>query len=38
MKTHGGWKLLSYADGSCEWTSPEGKQFRLEARRIDEIA
>jgi len=38
MKTHGGWKLLSHPDGSCEWTSPEGKQFRVEARRIDEVA
>ena len=38
MKTHGGWKLLSHPDGSCDWTSPEGKQFRGEARRIDEVA
>ena len=38
MKTHGGWKLLSHPDGSCEWISPEGKQFRVEARRIDEVA
>ena len=38
MKTHGGWKLLSHPDGSCDWTSPEGKQFRVEARRIDEVA
>jgi len=38
MKTHGGWKLLSHADGSCEWTSPEGKVFRVDARRIDEVA
>ena len=38
MKTHGGWKLVSYEDGSCEWTSPEGKSFRVDARRIDEVA
>ena len=38
MKTHGGWKLLSHPDGSCDWTSPEGIQFRGEARRIDEVA
>ena len=37
MKTHGGWKLLSGADGSCEWTSPDGQKFRVEARRIDEL-
>ena len=38
MKTHGGWKLVSYADGSCEWTSPEGKVFKVDARRVDEVA
>ena len=38
MKTHGGWKLISFADGSCEWTSPEGKRFPVEARPIDEVA
>jgi hypothetical protein len=38
MKTHGGWKLTSYEDGSCEWTSPEGRNYRVEARRIDEVA
>jgi hypothetical protein len=27
MKTHGGWKLESFADGSCEWTSPAGKKY-----------
>ena len=37
MKTHGGWKLISFEDGSCEWTSPEGKIFKVEARRIDAI-
>jgi len=38
MKTHGGWQLRSFEDGSCLWTSPEGKTFRVEARRIDEVA
>ena len=38
MKTHGGWQLLSYEDGSCLWTSPQGKTFRVQARRIDEVA
>ena len=38
MKTHGGWKLISFADGSCEWISPEGKRFLVEARPVDEVA
>ncbi|HEY4898492.1 MAG TPA: DUF222 domain-containing protein, partial [Candidatus Nanopelagicaceae bacterium] len=38
MKTHGGWKLISFEDGSCQWTSPEGKVFKVEVRRIDEVA
>ena len=38
MKTHGGWKLLSYDDGSCQWTSPAGKVFHVAARRVDELA
>ena len=38
MKTHGGWKLLSYEDGSCQWTSPTGKVFQVAARRVDELA
>lgn len=38
MKTHGGWKLFSYEDGSCKWTSPEGKNFFIAARRVDELA
>jgi hypothetical protein len=32
MKTHGGWKLESHADGSCTWESPVGKQFFVPAR------
>ena len=38
MKTHGGWKIESNADGSCTWTSPQGKVHRVPARPIDEIA
>ena len=34
MKTHGGWKLQSNADGSCTWESPVGKQFFVPARPI----
>ena len=34
MKTHGGWKLMSNADGSCTWESPVGKQFFVPARPI----
>ncbi len=38
MKTHGGWKLDSHADGSCTWTSPNGKVHHVPARPVDEIA
>ena len=38
MKTHGGWKLESHPDGSCTWTSPNGKVHHVPARPIDEIA
>ncbi len=34
MKTHGGWKLKSNADGSCTWESPVGKHFFVPARPI----
>ncbi len=36
LKTHGGWKLASRADGSCQWTSPAGKIFEVPARPIME--
>lgn len=36
MKTHGGWKLVSYPDGSCEWTSPAGKNYQVPARPLSE--
>lgn len=32
LKTHGGWKLASKLDGSCTWTSPEGKEYFVPAR------
>ena len=38
MKTHGGWKLESFEDGSCEWTSPVGKKRFVPARPMDEVA
>lgn len=36
LKTHGGWKLESAIDGSCLWTSPEGKSYFVPARDIHE--
>ena len=38
MKTHGGWRLTSFEDGSCEWKSPEGNTFKVTARSINEVA
>jgi hypothetical protein len=38
MKTHDGWKLESFADGSCKWSSPAGKEFYVPARPINESA
>jgi hypothetical protein len=32
LKTHGGWTLVSHADGSCTWTSPLGKIYEVPAR------
>lgn len=34
LKTHGGWKLESFADGSCKWRSPEGKNYFVPARPL----
>ena len=34
LKTHGGWKLDSAADGSCTWTSPLGKSYFVPPRSI----
>ncbi len=36
LKTHGKWSLVSNADGSCEWTSPLGKNYFVPARPINE--
>ena len=38
MKTHGGWRLISNADGSCEWISPLGKKYFVPARPVNEVA
>ncbi|CAB4334904.1 unannotated protein [freshwater metagenome] len=38
MKTHGGWKLTSNSDGSCEWISPLGKKYFVPARPVNEVA
>jgi len=38
MKTHGGWRLNSNADGSCEWISPLGKKYFVPARPVNEVA
>jgi hypothetical protein len=38
MKTTGGWKLESFEDGSCRWTSPVGKSFTVAARAIHDVA
>ncbi len=36
MKTHHGWRLESFADGSCIWRSPFGKEFFTPARPAHE--
>lgn len=36
LKTHDGWKIDSFSDGSCTWTSPLGKQFFTPARSVSE--
>ena len=36
LKTHDGWKIESFSDGSCTWTSPLGKTFFTPARSINE--
>lgn len=38
MKTHNGWQLSSNEDGSCNWTSPHGKEIFVPARPIHESA
>lgn len=36
LKTHDGWRIQSFSDGSCTWTSPLGKEFITPARSINE--
>lgn len=36
LKTHNGWKIESFSDGSCIWTSPHGKIYKVPARPIQE--
>jgi hypothetical protein len=36
LKTHDGWGIQSFSDGSCTWTSPLGKEFFTPARSINE--
>lgn len=38
LKTHGGWKLDSNPDGSCEWVSPLGKKYFVPSRSVHEVA
>jgi hypothetical protein len=38
MKTHDGWKLTSYKDGSCLWITPAGKEIFVPSRPIHESA
>ncbi len=36
LKTHDGWQIESFPDGSCAWTSPLGKRFFTPARPVDD--
>ena len=38
LKTHGGWKLESFPDGSCIWSTPTGEKISVPPRPIGEIA
>ena len=38
LKTHGGWKVTSASDGSCEWISPNGKHYLVPSRPVHEAA
>jgi hypothetical protein len=38
LKTHGGWRLDSKPDGSCEWISPLGKKYFVPSRSVNEVA
>lgn len=36
LKTHYGWRIESFADGSCIWHSPAGKEFFTPARSAND--
>jgi hypothetical protein len=36
LKTHDGWSIESFADGSCKWKSPLGKEFFTPARPVNQ--
>lgn len=36
LKTHDGWSIESFPDGSCTWRSPLGKEFFTPARSANE--
>ena len=36
LKTHHGWQIESFSDGSCMWRSPFGKEFFTPARPTNE--
>jgi hypothetical protein len=38
MKTHGGWRVESFENGSCEWSSPRGKRFFVEVKPLGPIS
>ncbi len=36
LKTHYGWHVESFSDGSCMWRSPAGKEYFTPARAVNE--
>lgn len=36
LKTHYGWNIESFADGSCIWRSPAGKEYFTPARAVND--
>lgn len=36
LKTHHGWSVESFSDGSCMWRSPHGKEFFSPARPVNQ--
>jgi hypothetical protein len=37
LKTHGGWRLESFIDGSCRWISPLGKMIHVPVRPMSDV-